>query len=90
MDDGLRSRLRDEGSVDLSVRVRPGARETRLKERMADGVLKMDVAAVPEDGAANELLRRFVAAGFDVPLSHVEILSGHGSRNKRLRVTAPR
>lgn len=54
---------------------------------MANGVWKIDVSAAPEDGAANELLRRFVAAEFGVPAGNVEILSGHTSRLKRLRVT---
>lgn len=72
--------------MDLAVRVRPGARETRLKDRMADGSWKIDVAAAAEDGAANQLLRRFVAAEFGVPPSHVEILSGKTSRSKTLRV----
>jgi uncharacterized protein YggU (UPF0235/DUF167 family) len=90
MDDGLRRTLADAGTVDVTVRVRPGARQTRLKERMADGAWKIDVSAAPEDGAANELLRRFVAAGFGVPPSCVEILSGQTSREKRLRITAAR
>lgn len=87
MTDELRQRLAEDGSVEFVVRARPQARVTRLKERRADGVLKIDVAAVPEDGAANEVLRRFVAAEFGVGAAHVEILSGHASREKRVRVT---
>lgn len=81
-------RLAYDGSIDLVVRVRPGAQSTRLKEQRADGVWKIDIAAVPEDGAANELLRRFVAAEFGVSLSQVEITAGYTSREKRLRITA--
>lgn len=88
MDDELRGRLQQDGTIDVIVRVRPAARNTRLKERMADGVWKIDVAAAAEDGAANELLRRFVAAEFSVPLFQVDILSGQTSREKRLRVRA--
>lgn len=86
MTDELRDRLEREGSLDLRVRVRPQAQATRLKERRADGVWKIDIAAAAEDGAANELLRRFVAAEFSVPPSRVEILSGHASREKRVRI----
>lgn len=88
MNDELRGRLGTDGSLDLVVRVRPHAHDTRLKERMADGVWKIDLSAAPEDGAANELLRRFVAAEFAVPVGNVEILSGHTFREKRLRVIA--
>lgn len=86
MNDELRGRLGTDGSLDLVVRVRPQARVTRLKERMADGVWKIDLSAVPEDGAANELLRRFLAAEFGVQKGNVEIVSGHTSREKRVRI----
>lgn len=56
---------------------------------MANGVWKIDVSAAPEDGAANQLLRRFIAAEFDVPIRNVEIVSGHTSREKRVRIIRP-
>jgi len=87
VNDEARQRLARDGSVELTVRVRPQASATRLKERMANGVWKIDVAAVPEDGAANEVLRRFIAAGFGVPIQNVEIVSGQTSREKKLRVS---
>ena len=83
----MREALARDGSVEFTVRVRPQAATTRLKDRRADGIWKIDVAAPPEDGAANELLRRFIAAEFSVPHSHVEIVSGQTSREKRLQVT---
>lgn len=84
----LRDALARRGVIDLVVRVRPGARVTRMKGMMADGVWKIDIAAAPEDGAANEALRRFLAQECDVPLSHVTLLSGHTSREKRLGISA--
>lgn len=88
MDDATRTRLAQEGTVELIVRVRPQAQNTCLKGRRADGVWKVDVAAPPEDGAANELLRRFLAAECRTPLSGVQILSGMTSREKRVRIIA--
>ena len=82
----MREALARDGSVEFTVRVRPQAADTRLKDRRADGIWKIDIGAAPEDGRANEVLRRFVAAGFRVPVGHVEILSGQTSREKRLRV----
>lgn len=87
MTDELRERLRTNGSLDLVCRVRPNAQVTRLKEQRADGVWKIDIAGIAEDGAANTLLRRFIAAEFDTVLSHVEIISGQTSREKRIRLT---
>ena len=85
----LRERLRRDGSVDLVVRVRPQAQHTRFKGQRSDGVWKIDVAAAPEDGAANESLRRFLAEEFGVSFACVTVVSGQTSREKRLRVTAP-
>lgn len=90
MDDGLRRALAVDGTVDVTVRVRPNAGVTRAKERMDDGTWKVDVAAVPEDGKANKVLRRFVAAEFAVPVSAVSIVSGETARTKRVRVVLPR
>ncbi len=87
MDDAVRSLVEREGCAEFVVRVRPQAPRTAVRSRRDDGVWKVDVAAVPEDGAANDALRRFVAEAFDVPLSHVAIVSGQSSREKRVRVT---
>lgn len=84
----LHDLLAQRGVIDLVVRVRPGARVTRVKGVMADGAWKIDIAAAPEDGAANEALRRFLAQECDVPLSHVTLLSGQTSREKRVRISA--
>lgn len=89
MDASLRDILASRGILDLVVRVRPGARVTRAKGAMSDGAWKIDVAAVPEDGVANECLCRFLAEEFTVPLSCVTVVCGQGSREKRLRITAP-
>ncbi|MBI3618917.1 DUF167 domain-containing protein [Candidatus Peregrinibacteria bacterium] len=70
----------------IAFRVRPAASVTRFTSTMADGSLKIDLAAVPEDGAANEELIRFLAEEFDVPQSAVTIISGHASRRKLVRI----
>lgn len=55
---------------------------------MADGVQKVRVAAVPEDGKANEELRRFLSAHYGVPLAQVEIVAGAASTRKLVRISA--
>lgn len=65
----------------LSIRVRPGAGRTRIKERRG-GILRMDVAAPPEKGKANTELVRFVARLLGIPKSGVRVCSGERSRDK--------
>jgi uncharacterized protein YggU (UPF0235/DUF167 family) len=56
--------------------------------RLADGacVLKARVRAAPEDGAANEALRRLLAKSFGVAASAVTLTSGATARVKQLRI----
>ncbi|MDO8468709.1 MAG: DUF167 domain-containing protein [Candidatus Peribacter sp.] len=82
----FRSTLQREGAVTFSVRVHAGAARTKVKGALADGTLKVDVAAVPEDGRANAELIRFLAEECAVPKSHVEILRGQTQKTKIVRV----
>lgn len=77
-------RTTPEGAV-LSVHVQPKASRTECAGLHGEAV-KIRVAAPPADGAANDELCRFLARRCDVPLSAVHILSGPGSRQKRLLV----
>ncbi len=72
----------------ITVRVHPHTKRSKLREKMADGSLKIDIAAPADDGKANEKLVRFLAQEFSVPVSHIEILSGQKSRKKILRITS--
>lgn len=77
----------DEQGGALVFAVRIVARSSRTEAAGEhDGALKVRVAAPPVEGAANEELRRFLARRFGVPARAVEILSGHTSRRKRVRV----
>jgi len=70
----------------LTVRVRPGAGRTLIKERK-DGVLRMDVAAPPEKGKANKELVKYLAKLLGVPKSGVRVRSGERSRDKVVAVS---
>ncbi|OGJ77715.1 hypothetical protein A2412_01850 [Candidatus Peribacteria bacterium RIFOXYC1_FULL_58_8] len=84
----MRVRLVSQGEVSFTVRVHPGAKHTGAKGVMADGILKIDLAAAPEDGQANAALIQFLAKEFGVAKSHVEILKGQTSRTKAVRIRA--
>jgi len=45
------------------------------------------VREAPSEGAANDAIVRLLAEQLDVPRSEVEIVSGHASRHKRIRVS---
>jgi uncharacterized protein YggU (UPF0235/DUF167 family) len=70
----------------LTLKVVPRAKRTEFAGEMADGSLKVRVAAVPEDGRANLELRRFLASHYGVALEAVAIVAGAGSTRKVVRV----
>ena len=70
----------------LSVKVVPKASKTESAGIMADGTRKIRLAAMPENGQANEALRRFLADEYDVTLNQVEIVAGHTSTRKTVRI----
>jgi uncharacterized protein (TIGR00251 family) len=54
---------------------------------MADGTLKVNVTAPPERGKANAELTSLLARHYGVKASDVEILAGHASPLKRVRIS---
>ncbi len=70
----------------LSVKVVPKASKTESAGVMSDGTRKIRLAAVPENGKANEALRHFLADEYGVPLNHIEIVAGHTGTRKTVRV----
>jgi len=54
---------------------------------MQDGSLKIRLTAPPVDGAANEALVAFLSDTLSVSKSQIEILSGHTSREKRVKIS---
>ncbi len=84
----MRQRLLRDGSMVLEVKAVPHARSSEVSELMADGALKIKVVAAPEKGKANEEICAVLAAYLSVPKRNVEVVLGHGSRHKRVRVVA--
>lgn len=72
--------------MDIDVKVVPRASRSEVAGTMADGALKVKVAAVPEKGKANEELREVLARHFGVAARDVEIVAGASSTRKRVRV----
>jgi uncharacterized protein len=76
--------------VIVSVRLTPKAAQDSLDGigRLADGaeVAIARVRALPADGAANKALIAVLAKALKVPKSAVAIVSGAGSRLKKLKI----
>ena len=70
----------------VSVKVIPRASRSEVVGEMADGTLKVKVAAVPEDGKANEELCRVLAAHYGVARNAVEVVAGKTNTRKQVRV----
>jgi uncharacterized protein (TIGR00251 family) len=74
-----------DGVVSFAVRVQPRASRDEIAGEWQDA-LKIRLTAPPVDDAANEALRRLLAARLKVPLSAVRIASGERSRTKRVEI----
>ena len=72
--------------MDLKVKAIPRSRKTEFAGEMADGTMKIKVAAVPEDGKANKELCGFLAKHYAVPQANVSVISGATSQRKVVRI----
>ncbi len=72
--------------MELRVKVVPKSSRNEIVGPMADGTLKVKIAAVPEKGKANAELRAFLAKHYGVPKSAVTIVAGETSALKRVRI----
>jgi uncharacterized protein (TIGR00251 family) len=75
-----------ESSLIINVKVIPRAAVSEVAGETGNGVLRVKVHAVPEKGKANIEVCRVLSEYFGVPRSNVEIVSGHTSAQKRVRI----
>jgi uncharacterized protein len=68
------------------VKVIPRSVKNEIAGEMADGTLKVKIAAPPEKGKANEVLCAFLAGYYGVPQSAITIVSGHSAALKLVRI----
>jgi uncharacterized protein (TIGR00251 family) len=69
----------------LDVFVAPRASRTRIMG-VHDGRLKIQLAAPPVDGKANDALVRFLAEALGVARAQVEVVGGPASKRKTVRL----
>lgn len=70
----------------LAVRVTPRASRNEIVEMLADGTIKVRIAAPPVDNEANEALIEFMADILGVPKSRLDIVAGVSGRDKLISV----
>lgn len=75
-----------EGGVEIAAKVVPGASKSRIAGPLGDA-LKIQVAAPPEKGKANEAVEALIAAALGVPARQVSVVAGTTSPRKTLRVS---
>ena len=73
-------------NIILKVYLQPKSSKNEILGPYRDGI-KVKVTAPPIEGKANEALIRFFAKEFRIPPSCIEILKGHHSREKTLRIS---
>ncbi len=78
--------LKNRGELYLRVKVRPGAVRTTVIKVMDDETIKIDIAAPPIKGKANQELIKFLAKEFDILKNNVKIVSGAGERVKLIKI----
>lgn len=66
----------------------PGGARTQVMGRLADGRLKVRVAAPPERGRANAELTAFLARELGLRRGEVRVASGASSRDKVIEIDA--
>lgn len=73
---------------DLVVRIKviPKSPKNEIVGAMADGTLKVRIAAVAEKGKANAELIGFLAKHYGVTRADVEIMTGETSQLKQVRI----
>lgn len=74
-----------DGDGRLGLRVTPGSRSESLT--IEDGHLLAKVRAKPEDGKANDAVRKLLAEALGLAPSRLELLRGATSREKLFRVS---
>lgn len=70
----------------IRVKVIPKSPRTELVGEMADGTLKIRIAAPPEKGKANTELIKFLSKHFNVPKDQISIVSGQTDPLKLIRL----
>jgi uncharacterized protein len=82
----FKKKIEKDGVLCLKVKVRPSAAKTAIREIMADGTIKIDIAAPAEKGRANQELIEFLAREFFTAKDNVKIIRGVREKIKIVKI----
>jgi uncharacterized protein len=77
-------RVQSDGVL-LAIKLQPRASANEIGKALGNE-LRIKVTAPPVDAAANEALVRLLAETLDCPRNHVELVRGHTSRHKTVKL----
>ncbi len=81
---------KNSGEFLLQVKAIPNSSQTKIVGKFLDEknqeYLKINIAAIAEDGKANAALIKFLAKEFGISKSQIEIIRGENSRIKLLKI----
>lgn len=86
MNQFLEQRIRRGSPTTIRVKVTPKSAKSEITGELADGTLKVRIAASPERGKANAELCAFLAREAGAS-ARVELISGHTSPLKLVRIS---
>lgn len=72
-------------TVIVNVYIQPGAKRTEIAGLHGDAI-KIRLSSPPIDGRANDMLLKYIALLFHVPLRQVELKRGDKSRHKKIAI----
>lgn len=79
--------VREDGEgIIFAVRVQPRSSKNEICDLYGDAI-KIKLTSPPVEGEANEGLIEFLAKSLDISKGQVEIISGHKSKNKIIKIT---
>jgi hypothetical protein len=78
--------IEKDGTLTFSVRVIPRSSRSEMVGEF-DGALKIKLNSPPVDGAANAELIKLLAKEFGVSKAQIEIVSGHASKSKQVKIS---
>ncbi len=70
----------------LKIKVSAAAKRTEVKGKMADGTLKILIAAAPEKGKANKKLIKLLSEHFKIAPRNISIEHGATSSSKLIKI----
>ncbi|MBD3328550.1 YggU family protein [Candidatus Peregrinibacteria bacterium] len=84
--DKLKNELSSKGETTFIVKIIPKSARNEIVGELMNDTLKIKINAVPEKGKANKELVSFLANQFNVSKSCIEIVSGHTSQIKTVKI----